>query len=355
LTKVFVIAEAGSNWRLGSKQRDFEMARQLIQVASDAGADAVKFQVYTPEKIYVQNAGASSYLMAGKIDTPVEDLFKDLAMPHEMIGELAAMANELGIEFMATPFSLTDFNAVDPFVKRHKIASYEIGHVELLEAAARSGKPTLLSTGAATPSEIAFAIDHYQKNGGKSLSLMQCTASYPADKECMQLLAMNWMKEVFKLPMGLSDHSKDPLLAPISAVALGAVAIEKHFTLSRKLPGPDHPFALEPTELKEMVEAVRSAKQMMGNGIKQVQPCEEELREFAVRGIQALKTIEVGEEFLQNINVDILRPGNCKKGALPRYLSLIIGKKSKRRIEMGQGVFLSDVEGGEDAGPRDYV
>ena len=241
---VFVIAEAGSNWRMGSPERDLAMAQALINVAVEAGADAVKFQTFRPETVYVAEAGASDYLADAGIKQSIRDIFADIAMPYDMLPKLADYARSRGIEFMSTAFSPADFAAVDPLVKVHKIASYEISHIRLIELAARSGKPTVMSTGAATLDDVAWAVGHYHRSGGKDLCLMQCTAKYPAPLDTLRLATIPELQRMFGVSVGLSDHSREAVVGPLAATAIGARVIEKHFTLDNRLPGPDHPFAL---------------------------------------------------------------------------------------------------------------
>lgn len=340
--KVFIIAEAGSNWRMGTKKRDRAMAMALIDAAKAAGVDAVKFQTYRPETIYVRNAGASHYLADVGILEDMNTIFEDLAMPYEMLKDLSEYANSISIEFMSTPFSEQDFKEVDPYVKRHKIASYENGHLHLIELAAVSGKPVFLSTGATTVEELEWAVSYFLKRGGKDLTLLHCTAKYPADPKSMNLSALPFLKKRFRLPVGLSDHSRDPIAAPIMATALGATVIEKHFTLSNSLPGPDHSFAILPHELKEMVLKVREAEKMRGEGYKSVLEEEEELRSFSKRGLQAIHVIEEGDVYKEGANFGILRPGNQTQGAHPRFLPEVEGKKAKRKIAAGSGIVLGD-------------
>ena len=341
---VYVIAEAGSNWRLGSPERDLLMAKNMIVAAKEAGADAVKFQTFRPHTVYVKNAGTSDYLSQAGIKQDIQQIFADLAMPYEMLSELATYSREVGIDFLSSFFSIDDFKAIDPFVSMHKIASYEISHPHLIQLAAKSGKPLILSTGAARESDIQWAVDYFHSCGGVDITLLQCTAQYPADPRAMNLKAITWLKKRFRVPVGLSDHSRDPLCAPIMAVALGATVIEKHFTLSNKLPGPDHFFAVTPLELKSMIESVRLATLMRGTGIKEVQTEEEELYQYARRGVQAIRDIKQGESLKEGDNFSILRPGNQLLGMHPRYLTMMKGKKTKRAIPSGRGIQLSDVE-----------
>ena len=336
--RVFVIAEAGSNWRMGTAKRDLAMGKALIEVAAEAGADAVKFQTYRPETVYVADAGKSDYLAESGIEEDIGEIFADLAMPYELIPELAAHARAQGLHFMSTPFSPADFAAVDPHVAVHKIASYEISHVHLLELAAKSGKPLVLSTGASNAADIAWAVETFRAAGGKDLALMQCTAKYPAPPESLNLQTIRWLKARFGVAPGLSDHSRDPLHAPLAAVALGARVIEKHYSLDNRLPGPDHAFAVTPTELKTMVSGIRAVEQALGSGVKEVLPAESELAAYARRGLQASRGIRAGEPLREGQNLEILRPGRRKLGLHPRYLAQLDGKKASRDIPAGEGI-----------------
>jgi len=337
----FIIAEAGSNWKCGSVTQDLKRAKELIQVAAEAGADAVKFQTYKPETVYVQSAGTSKYLAKNGIKKDIYKIFEHHSMPYEMIPELAKYCKEEKIMFMSTPFSISDARAIDPYVQIHKVASYEINHIRLLEFLARTKKPIIISTGASTYSEIDFAVKTI-RNANKKVALMQCTAKYPAPIDSLNILAIQEMKNRYDLPVGLSDHSMDPMIAPLLAVGIGATIIEKHFTLDRKLPGPDHKFALIPSELKSMINAIRSADKAKGLGKKTVLNEEKELRQFATRSLQAIKDIKKGEIFKEGYNFDVLRPGNQKRGADARFLVQINGKKSNKNIKIGHGVLLSD-------------
>ena len=335
---VFVIGEAGSNWRMGTPSRDLKMAFELIAVAAQAGCDAVKFQVYRPETVYVPNAGNSDYLSHSGITEPITEIFRDLSMPYEMIPKLAARCRAQGIMFMASAFSVRDAREVDLHTPVHKIASYEISHVRLLEYLASTGKPLVLSTGACDPADIEVALKCFRDAGGAGVCLMQCTARYPAEVDSLNLLALRALAEQFGTPVGLSDHSRDPVLAPVMAVALGARVIEKHYTLNNRLPGPDHAFAVEPDELKTMVHAVRDAERARGSGVKEVLPAEQELRYYARRGLQATRTIEPGTVLEEGVNFDILRPGRQRPGMHPRLIGKVHGRRANRRIEVGDGI-----------------
>lgn len=336
--RTFIIAEAGSNWRMGTAARDMAMARTLIDIARESGADAVKFQTYRAETVYVSNAGSSDYLSDSGIKEDIRDIFDDLAMPYEMIADLAAYCERQGIQFMSSPFSPADFAAVDPFVRVHKIASYEISHVHLIELAARSGKPLVMSTGASSEEDIAWAVDYFRAHGGGELALLQCTSRYPAPLDSLNLRVIPWLRERFGVAAGLSDHSREPAVAPAAAVALGARVIEKHYTVDNRLPGPDHAFALLPGELKEMVEHIRAVELALGDGVKAVHPVENELADYARRGVQAIRDIAPGERLREGKNFAILRPGKQTLGAHPRHLERIEGRTARRAIALGEGI-----------------
>lgn len=339
---VFIIAEIGSNWKRGHLRKDWQAIQEMIAKAKEAGVDAVKFQIFKAGKVYVSNAGASDYLLKAGIQEDMITLFQRIEMPDEWIPRLAEECKKVEVELMASVFSEEDFEIMNPYVQRHKIASYEISHIPLISRAAQSKKPTFLSTGASVEEDIAWAMDAYEKAGGRDLTLLQCTAQYPASPNAMNVQVIKRLQHRFGCSVGLSDHSQDPLVAPLLAVAYGATAIEKHYTLDRMLPGPDHLFAVEPHELKQLVRSIRLAEQMEGNGLKEVQPEEEELYYFARRGVQAIKPIEKGDFFSLEENIAILRPGRQHLGVHPRCLSAIEGKQAKRAIQTGEGIQKGD-------------
>ena len=341
---VFIIAEAGSNWRMGTPERDMKMTKTLIDIASEAGADAIKFQTYRAHSVYVPNAGNSDYLSNAGIKESINKIFEDLSMPYEMIPKLAKYSKKKNIEFMSTPFSVEDAKAIDPYTNYHKIASYEISHLRLIEYIASTGKPTFLSTGASNKEEIKWALETFFSNGGGKITLLQTTAKYPAPISSLNLKAMIDLKNEFDVDVGLSDHSTDPIIGPVIATALGASVIEKHFTLDKKLPGPDHSFALNPNQLKEMIRSIRDAEKCLGKGEKIVLDEEFELRDYAQRTIQCIKPISKGDIFVEGENVNILRSGKQRKGLHPRFLEKIQGRKSTRNIPIGDGIMEEDYE-----------
>lgn len=334
----FVIAEAGSNWKIGSLNDDISQAKQLILSAANAGADAIKFQTFKSKTVYAQDAGQIDYLSNKNTNSSINELFDDLSMPYEMIPELSSFCNKHKIIFMSTAFSVEDAKHLDPYVKIHKVASYEINHVRLIEFLARTKKPILISTGASSYNEIDFAIKKIKENGNVKIALLQCTAKYPAPIDSLNLNVIPALKSKYGLPVGFSDHSLDPVVGPLLSVGLGATIVEKHFTMNKSLTGPDHMFALDPDELKLMIDSIRNADAAKGNSIKEVLNVELELQKFATRSIQATKNIFKGDILSEGENFDILRPGNRIRGLDARFLDIVNGKKATKDISIGDGI-----------------
>jgi len=334
----FIIAEAGSNWKSGSYEEDLEQAKKLIKIASNSGADAVKFQTYRADTVYAYNAGNSNYLAEQGINKKINEIFEYLSMPYEMISELSQICNDEKIIFMSTPFSVEDAKQIDPFVSLHKIASFEINHVRLIEFLSKTEKPILISTGASTFDEIDFAVNLIKNNKNNEIGLLQCTSKYPSPIESLNISVIPKMKERYNIPIGFSDHSVEPLIGPLTAVGLGATIIEKHFTLDKNLPGPDHSFAITPEELELMVKSIRQADKTKGNGKKMILDEEQELLLFAKRRIQAIKDIRKGDILKEGFNFEVLRPGNRIRGLEPRFLDKINGAKSTKDVLKGDGI-----------------
>ena len=341
---IFVIAEAGSNWKVGSYKKDIERATKLIKVAANSGSDAIKFQTYNPKTVYVPNAGKSKYLRKSGVDKNIFEIFQKYSMPHKMLKDLSIICKKEKILFMSTPFSVDDAIEVNKFVKIHKIAAFEINHVRLLEYLASTKKPIIISTGASSSSDIDYAVKLLKKKGVKKICLLQTTSKYPAPITALNLKVIQELKKKYNDPVGPSDHSIEPVLAPILAIGLGATIIEKHFTINKKFSGPDHNFALNPKELNQLVKTIRESEKALGDGVKKILKDEEELRNFATRSIQAIRNIEKNEIFVEGENIDILRSGNQKQGESARFLTKITKKRSNRKIKLGEGIFLKDCQ-----------
>ncbi len=261
---VFVIAEAGSNWKAGSYSEDLARAKKLIRVAAECGADAIKFQTFRADTIYVSNAGNSDYLEKSGIKKNINKIFEKSEMPYEMLAELSKYCKKMKIEFMSSAFSVDDARAINKYVRIHKVASYEINYIRLLEYLAGTKKPIILSTGASNYEEIDFAINLLKKHHVKDYSLLQCTAKYPAPLEKLNLGAIPEMEKRYDVQIGLSDHSLDPVIGPLIAVGLGAKIIEKHFTFDKSLPGNDHYHAMNQEDLARFTQMVATINDLLG-------------------------------------------------------------------------------------------
>jgi N,N'-diacetyllegionaminate synthase len=271
----YVIAEAGAN-----HDRDLDVARRLVDVAADAGADAVKFQTYSGRALYSTKTPRFDYL--GELGAkPVHELLDEVALPRDWQPLLAAHCRDAGIEFLSSPFdreAVDELDALD--VAAFKIASFELVDLTLIEYAASKGRPLILSTGMATMGEIEDAIVTAQSAGARGICLLQCASLYPAPPPVMNLRSMATMQAAFGVPVGLSDHTLGIHVAS-AGVALGAALLEKHFTLDRTRRGPDHRFAVEPGELKEMVAHVRDVEVALGDGRKAGPSAEEAVEMYA--------------------------------------------------------------------------
>ena len=320
----FIVAEAGAN-----HNRDLTMAKELIAVAAEAKADAVKFQTYSAETLYSKKTPKFSYL-EGLTDKSTWDLIKEIELPREWQEELAEEAKKRGILFMSTPF---DHRAVDELdalgVPAFKIASFEIVDLPLVRYAASKGKPMIISTGLADYEDIQDAFATSREVGNEQVVLLQCASLYPAPPERINLRAMETMRRAFGTLVGLSDHTVGIHIS-VAAPAVGACVIEKHYTLSRSLKGPDHPFAIEPAELRELVWQVREVEAALGDGRKLgPAPDELEMHQKARRSLVAACAIPKGTRVERDM-VTIKRPGF---GIKPKHLDLVVGRVAKQDIE----------------------
>jgi sialic acid synthase SpsE len=321
----YVIAEAGAN-----HNRDADVAHGLIDVAAQAGADAVKFQTYSGDRIYSSKTPRFKYLTPITDKTPAE-LLDEISLPREWQPDLAAHAAQRGIHFFSSPFDHEAVRELDDLdVPVLKIASFEIVDVQLIQRAAATGRPLLISTGMATLGEIEDALRAAANGGASAVGLMQCTSVYPAPPERANLRAMETMRRAFGVPAGLSDHTTGTAV-PIAAAALGAAFIEKHFTIDRTMTGPDHPFALEPRELAAMVTGIREAEAALGDGYKDGPSPEEadEMYTLGRRSLIATRDLSRGTP-LRSDMITVKRPGY---GIAPKHLDLVIGRALKVDVE----------------------
>jgi N-acetylneuraminate synthase len=320
---LYFIAEAGSNHDL-----KLDQAKQLVDVAAEAGADAVKFQTFKADRLYPRSAGATDYL--GDART-IHEIIRSLEMPLDWIPILAEHARARGLDFISTPFDLEAVAALVPHVPALKVASYEMTYHGLVQQCARTGKPLIVSTGTARLDEVREMLLAARHAGCRDIVVLQCTAKYPAPLSALNLRAMRTMAHDLDVLVGLSDHSREPLPGPMAAVAMGACVIEKHFTLSNQLPGPDHVYALEPGELAEVVRQVRAVERALGNGIKEPQPEEMELRAFARRSVFTTSAVPAGAP-LTVANTAVLRCGKLAYGLHPADHLFVLGRRVKRAL-----------------------
>lgn len=322
----YMIAEMSAN-HAGSIER----AKEIIHAAKAAGADCVKIQTYTPDTLTIDCD--KEYFQIGTGTWEGENLYQlygKAYTPWDWQQELKEEADKIGIDFFSTPFDSTSVDFLESIgVEFYKIASFELVDLPLIAYVAAKGKPMILSTGMATVEEINEAVEIIKQTGNENYALLKCSSAYPAVSEDMNLNTILDMKERFQVPIGLSDHSMGSLSA-ITAVALGATIIEKHFCISREIDNPDASFSMTPEEFKSMVEDVRNVERAKGSiqyGISQQETNNHMFR----RSLFVVKDMKKGEKFTQE-NTRSIRPGH---GMKPKYLKVVIGQKSLQDIERG--------------------
>ena len=324
MSKTLIIAEVGVN-----HNGDKNLAKKMIEVAKDCGADIVKFQTFNVDAITSKSAEMALYQKEniGEIKTQKE-MLKSLALTYSDFEELAHFCGDTGISFLSTPFDLESIRFLDSLQDMWKIPSGEITNLPYLIEIAKTKKQIILSTGMSTMTEVDDALRVLKQYGAKDIILLHCTTDYPAPIDSVNLSAMLTLKERFMCPVGYSDHTEG-LSVSIAAVALGASVIEKHFTLDRSMPGPDHKASLEPDEFKNLVVAIREIECAMGTGIKQ--PSEKEImnRNVVRKSIVALKRIKKGDYFSEE-NLTTKRPGN---GVSPMKWHEVLGTVADRDYE----------------------
>ena len=316
MAKTLIIAEAGVN-----HNGDLQMAKQLVDQAKAAGADIVKFQTAKLGSLVSKYAGMADYQKknTGHVESQKEMLQK-LLLPYEDFICLSEYCKEVGIEFLSTPFDLESIHFLEDLVPFWKVPSGEITNYPYLVEIGKTKKPVILSTGMCEIPEIDDSVAVLKENGTTDLTLLHCNTQYPTPYEDVNLNAMETLRKRYHVNVGYSDHTKG-IEVPVAAVALGAVVIEKHFTLDRNLPGPDHKASFEPEELRAMVRAIRNIELALGSPEKKVSPSEKENLSVARKSIVAAKEIKKGE-LLGEDNLTTKRPGN---GISPMKWNEIIG------------------------------
>ena len=323
-TLPYIIAEAGSN-----HNGDFNQARQLIDIAAGAGADAVKFQIFKADELYSKFMPEFTSMKGQN----VYELIQKLETPREWIPRLARYCTKKKIHFLATPFDFGAVDALKKYVSAFKIASFEIGDMELLSYAADTQKPMIISTGMASLGEIEDALRAVRSTGNDQIILLHCNSLYPTPTELVNLNAMKTLKDAFKIPVGFSDHTLGIHIS-VAAAALGACVIEKHITISKKLEGPDHSFALEPPELNARVSSVREVSLALGDGIKERSAAEDEAYVKGRRSIHAKTDIPKNIRITRDMLI-VKRPGY---GIAPKCMDIVEGRKAQCTIRADQWI-----------------
>lgn len=319
--KTLIIAEAGVNHN-GS----LEIAKQLVDAARESGADVVKFQTAKLDSLVSKSAEMAEYQKnnTGKTESQ-KDMLGRLLLKFEDFTELANYCAEKNIQFLSTPFDLESIDFLSDLVPFWKIPSGEITNYPYLVKIARTHKPIVMSTGMSELYEIDDAMDLLQQNGAGKITLLHCNTQYPTPYEDVNLKVMDTLRERYDVEVGYSDHTKG-IEVPIAAVAMGASIIEKHFTLSRGMEGPDHKASLEPSELRRMVDSVRNIEKATGSSIKKVTISESANRAVARKSIVAKRNIKRGE-ILTEENITTKRPGI---GISPMRWNQVIGREATR-------------------------
>lgn len=327
--RTFIIAEAGVN-----HNGNMNTAIKLIDMAKKAGADAIKFQTFKSERLVTRSTPKAKYQKAntGSGESQLE-MLKRLELTSDNFKRLFSYCRKKNIIFMSTPFDEKSVDMLDRLgMGIFKIPSGEITNKPLIQHIAGKNKPVILSTGMSYLSEVEKAVrwiyEIWNKSGfNQQLTLLHCVSNYPAHAADVNLYAMNTLKAAFGLSVGYSDHTQG-IEIPIAAVAIGAKAIEKHFTLDKNMKGPDHKASLEPDELKAMIKAIRNVEKAMGDGIKRPTEKEEEIRVIARRSLVAKKNIKKGG-VIRSGDIIIKRHGN---GILPEFKDIIKGMKARKNI-----------------------
>jgi len=321
----FLIAEAGVN-----HNGDLGMARRLVDVAAAAGADAVKFQTFRADRLATAEAPKAAYQAAttGKSESQVE-MLRRLELSEEAHHELFEYARSKGVMFLSTPFDEGCADFLEQLgVPGFKAPSGEVTNWPFLEYLARKGRPILLSTGMATLGEVEGAVQALSRVGSIPFALFHCVSNYPAEPAQVNLRAMHTLQAAFGVPVGYSDHTLG-IEVSLAAVALGACLVEKHFTLDRTLPGPDHRASLEPDELTRLVVGIRKVEAALGNGRKVPTPAEMETRTVARKSLVAARDLAVGT-VLSPETLASKRPGS---GLPPSFLGHLLGRRLKQAVK----------------------
>ena len=325
---VFIVAEAGVNHN-GSVR----LAKKLIDMAKNAGADAVKFQMFSAEKLVTKTAAKAAYQKKVLGKTQYE-MLKKLELSKNDFRALKKHAEKLGIIFLVSPFDEEAVDFLDEIgVPAFKVASGELTNLPFLDYVARKNKPIILSTGMSTLPEIKEAVNTIKKTENKKIILLHCVSNYPAKLEDSNLKAIQTMKKIFNLPIGYSDHTLG-IAACIAAAALEACLIEKHVTLDKNLPGPDHKASIDSDELRELIQRVREVEKVLGSAEKKPAKSEIEIKLIARKSIVAKTNIKKGTAIARAM-LTYKRPGD---GLAPKFLGKVVGKVARADIKKDEKI-----------------
>jgi pseudaminic acid synthase len=320
----YIIAEMSAN-----HAGNYDRAVEIIKAAKNSGADCIKVQTYTPDTMTIDSC--KEYFQIKNGTWKGENLYKlygKAYTPWEWQEGLKKESEKIGIDFLSTPFDKTSVDFLEGIgIEFYKVASFELVDIPLIRYIASKGKPIIMSTGMGSIDEIREAIDAIKSKGNKSICLLRCSSAYPAIPEDMNLYTMANLRDEFKIPVGLSDHSLGSVAA-VTAVALGAKIIEKHFCLSRKIENPDSSFSMEPEEFSRMVEDIRLAEKALGRVSYDLSEKEKENKVFR-RSIFVVKDIKKGERFSED-NIRVIRPAY---GLEPKYYEEILNREAACDIE----------------------
>lgn len=321
--RVFVICEAGVN-----HNGDIALAERLVDAAKETGADAVKFQTFRAELLAGADAELAPYQSESGESGGQAAMLRRLELDEAAHRRLQARANKAGIAFLSTPFDEDSADLLERLdVPLFKLPSGEVTNKALIEHVARKGRPVILSTGLCDMEDVRRAVGWIKGAGSPPLTLLHCVTDYPAPIDQANLRAMGALREAFGVPVGYSDHTIGPTAA-IAAAALGAAVIEKHITLDRAMPGPDHAASLEPAEFAAMVAGIRDAEKSLGDGVKTPMPCEAHNRAAARRSLVAARDLHAGR-VLEEGDLAAKRPGT---GIPPYELDSMIGRRLRRAL-----------------------
>jgi len=324
---VLIIAELSAN-----HLKDFDLAVETIKSMKESGADAVKFQTYTPDTITLDCNDDYFQIKQDTIwdGSTFYSLYEDAYMPWEWQPKLKRVAEDLGLIVFSSPFDKTSVDFLEDMdVPAYKIASFEITDIPLIEYVASKGKPVIISTGIAELCDIELAVKACKRMGNDQIAFLKCTSSYPAPFEEINLKVIPHLKESFNVVVGLSDHTLGNSVA-VASIALGAGIIEKHFILDRSRGGPDADFSLEPTEFKVMVDSIREVEKALGKVTYELTEKASSSKDFR-RSLFVVEDVKAGEKFTLD-NVKSIRPGF---GLHPKYTEIIIGRTAKQYIKRG--------------------